>query len=192
MQPFSSLSYKPELDVSIECSEAQTSFYQSVIGVLRWIIELGRRDICYEVSALSRYLASPRTGHLAQALHIFKYLEIHNSNDLAFDPLYHTITSDLDTSSMTKAMKDLYVYAEGSLPLNAPESRGLPVQLICFIDSDHAGDVKTRRSQTGILLYENSAPLIWYSKKQNTVESSTFGVEFVALRIASELIRAMR
>ena len=32
------------------------------------------------------------------------------------------------------------------------------------------------------------APVIWYSKRQTTVESSTFGSEFVALRIATELI----
>ncbi|GFH48973.1 Blackbeard [Chaetoceros tenuissimus] len=61
-----------------------------------------------------------------------------------------------------------------------------------FVDSDHAGDKVTRRSQTGILLYLNSAPIIWYSKRQATVESSTFGSEFVALRIASELIISMR
>ena len=32
----------------------------------------------------------------------------------------------------------------------------------------------------------------WYSKRQATVESSTFGSEFVALRVASELIISMR
>jgi len=33
---------------------------------------------------------------------------------------------------------------------------------------------------------------MWYSKKQNTVESSSFGSEFVALRIAKEMIVALR
>jgi hypothetical protein len=50
----------------------------------------------------------------------------------------------------------------------------------------------TRRSQTGILLFLNRAPIIWYSKRQNTVETSTFGSEFVAMRIAVELIEALR
>ena len=66
------------------------------------------------------------------------------------------------------------------------------IQLNCFVDSDHAGDRMTRRSQTGILIFGNSAPLFWYSNKQNTVESSTFGAEFVALRIATELISLFR
>jgi hypothetical protein len=38
----------------------------------------------------------------------------------------------------------------------------------------------------------NNAPIDWFSKKQNTVESSTFGSEFVAMRIAVEKIRALR
>lgn len=36
------------------------------------------------------------------------------------------------------------------------------------------------------------APISWFSKKQNTVESSTFSSEFVALRIATELIISLR
>ena len=78
------------------------------------------------------------------------------------------------------------------LPSNAPEPRGKSVQINCFVDADHAGDKITRRSQTGILIYLNQTPIIWFSKKQNTVESSTFGSEFVALRIATEKIIALR
>ena len=90
------------------------------------------------------------------------------------------------------AMKDMYPDAVEDFPPNAPPPRGNPVEINCFVDSDHAGDKITRRSQTGILLYLNSAPIIWYSKRQATVESSTFGSEFVALRVASELVISLR
>ena len=60
------------------------------------------------------------------------------------------------------------------------------------MDADHAGDKMTHRSHTGILLFCNLSPIQWYSKKQNTVESSTFGSEFVALRIATDLVESMR
>ena len=69
-----------------------------------------------------------------------------------------------------------------------PEPRGKSVQISCYVDADHAGDVVSRRSHTGILIYVNRAPVIWYSKRQNTVETSTFGSEFIALRIATEMI----
>ena len=38
------------------------------------------------------------------------------------------------------------------------------------------------------MIYVMNAPIIWFSKKQNTVESSTFGSEFVAMRIPWDLI----
>ena len=89
-------------------------------------------------------------------------------------------------------MKKAYPDAVEDLPPNVPLPRGKPLSMFVFVDSDHAGDKVTRRSQTGILLYLNSAPIVWYSKRQATVESSTFGSEFVALRVASELIISMR
>ena len=84
--PFSSVNYRPELDMSMECNEYQVSFYQNLILVLIWIIEIGLIEFEFEVSALSKHLGFPRTGHPVKALHIFKYLEINNVNDLAFNP----------------------------------------------------------------------------------------------------------
>ena len=44
---------------------------------------------------------------------------------------------------------------------------------------------------TGVLIFVNRAPILWYSKRQNTVESSTFGSEFMAMRIAIEIIEGL-
>ena len=191
-QPFSAVNYRAELDTSTPCNDEQITLFQNIIGILRWVVELGRIDIAYEVSCLSRYLVQPRTGHLLQGFHIFKYLDIHSKNDIAFDPAIHEIEDPEQVELLIGNMKKMYPDAVEDIPTNAPEPRGNPIQINCFVDSDHAGDRKTRRSQTGILLYCNSAPIIWYSKRQNTVESSTFGSEFVALRIATELIISLR
>ena len=61
-----------------------------------------------------------------------------------------------------------------------------------FVDANHAGNVVTRRLHTGIIIYVCNAVIIWYSKRQNTVEVATFGSEFVALRICKELIVGLR
>jgi len=63
--------------------------------------------------------------------------------------------------------------------------------MTAFADANHAGNQVTRRSHSGILIYCNSAPIMWYSKVQATLETSTFGSEFVVLRIATELIEAL-
>ena len=40
----------------------------------------------------------------------------------------------------------------------------------CFVDADHGGCRLTRRSQTGVIIFLNRAPIIWHSKKQNPLE----------------------
>ena len=64
MSPFSSNKYKSELDVFDFCTPTEHQFFQQMIGILRWMIEIGRIDISIEVSYLSRYLAQPRVGHM--------------------------------------------------------------------------------------------------------------------------------
>ena len=73
-----------------------------------------------------------------------------------------------------------------------PEPRGLPVSVNCFVDANHAGDSNTRRSHTGILIFINKAPIHWFSKQQATVEASTFGAEFNAMKASIEMIEALR
>ena len=62
----------------------------------------------------------------------------------------------------------------------------------CFVDADHAGCRETRRSHTGIIIFLQRAPITWYSKRQNTVETSSFGSEFVAMKTAVEQVEALR
>ena len=61
-----------------------------------------------------------------------------------------------------------------------------------FVDSDHAGDQVTRRSQTGFLVYLNNALIYRILKKQTTVETSSFGSEFMAMKHATEYVRGLR
>ena len=63
------------MEVSRELNEVDAAYYQSLIGILRWMVELGRVDVCLEVSMMSSHLALPREGHLEQVLHIFAYLK---------------------------------------------------------------------------------------------------------------------
>ena len=75
-----------ELDVSPKLDAKLAPYYQSLIGILRWIVELGRVDICVEVSMMSSHLALPRVGHLDEVLRIFAYLKCHSNAEMVFDP----------------------------------------------------------------------------------------------------------
>jgi len=73
-----------------------------------------------------------------------------------------------------------------------PEARGRSVTITCFVDENHAGNQSDRRSQTGVLIFINKAPIHWFSKRQPIVEASTFGAEFCAMKTAIEMIEALR
>ena len=60
--------YKSELDLTTECSDEQANYFQNLIGILRWAVELGRIDIHVQVAAMSKYLANPKIRHLEMAL----------------------------------------------------------------------------------------------------------------------------
>jgi hypothetical protein len=181
--------YRPELDYSPILSSETANFYQQLIGMLRWVVELGRMDIHLAVTLLSSYMMQPREGHLIEVLRIFSYLKYHTNSIMIFDHL----PVNWDESAFAKHdWATLYADAKEELPPNMPEAGGNPVQLNCFTDADHAGNRITRQSHTGIIIFANRAPIVWYPKAQNTIESSTFGSEFVATRIAIELITALR
>ncbi|MFN9981109.1 MAG: hypothetical protein ACK53Y_14380, partial [bacterium] len=52
--------YRPELDVSALLDDVFTNWYQRLIGILRWAVELGRIDIHFSIAVMSQYLAQPR------------------------------------------------------------------------------------------------------------------------------------
>ncbi len=186
--PFTS-NYAPWSEESPELKAHGVQRFQELIGQLRWAVEIGRVDILLETSLLSSYLAMPRVGHLEQAIHIFGYLKTHPKRKLAFDPAHPAINENrFQKCDWTEFYRD----ASEAIPGNMPAPRGNCMSTHCFVDANHAGDTETRRSQTGILLFCNSAPTIWFSKRQNSVEASTFGSEFTAMKNAVEMIEALR
>jgi hypothetical protein len=181
---------KPELDQSVELSSPMVSRYLQLIGILRWAVELGHIDIALGTAIMSQYSAAPREGHLEAVYHIFAYLATNPTSKIVFDPR----TPLLDESSFNHDAdwKPFYGNVVEQKPEDAPFPLGIPVDIACFVDANHAGNVITRRSHTGIIIFVQNAPIIWFSKKQNTVEASTFGSELVALRIARDMISTLR
>jgi hypothetical protein len=74
------------MDHTAELKAEGVQYYQELVGVLRWAVELGRVDILYEGATMSTHLAMPRIGHLEELLHIFGYLKQRPKHKLAFDP----------------------------------------------------------------------------------------------------------
>jgi hypothetical protein len=180
----------PELDDSKELGEEDTTKYQSMIGALQWVISLGRFDVLTAVMTMSRFRSCPRIGHLERLKRIYGYLKkfkhgtirvrvgmpnLENEQDIEYDWMY----------SVYGKVKEIF-------PHDMPEPLGKEVVTITYEDANLYHDMTTGRAVTGILHLLNGTPVDWFSKRQDTVETATYGSEFVAARIATEQILDLR
>ena len=125
-----------------------------------------------EVSMMSSSLALPREGHLGQVFHIFAHLKKYHNIKMVFNPTDPVIDKSMFECKDGTA-SELGLGLKEELPTNVPQPCGLGFVISAFVDADHASDSITRQSRTSFLVYLNSAPFYWMSKKQTSVETSS-------------------
>ena len=141
---------------------------------------------------MSSHLVLPRKGHMEQVMQIFGYLKKYHNAELIFDPSNPTINEqDFEKKDWTSSE---FGHVEGreELPPNMPEPRGMGFTIVVKVDVDHASNTVTRRSRTGILVYLNCSLVHWWSKKQTSIESSSFGAEFIAMKQCCKYLCGLR
>eukprot|EP00804_Cyclotella_cryptica_P026575 CCRYP_014011-RA/>CCRYP_014011-RA protein AED:0.14 eAED:0.14 QI:0/0/0/1/0/0.25/4/0/793 len=181
--------YAPEEDVTPLLEPRVATYYMQLIGILRWMCELGWFDIFTVVSMLSLYSAMPHEGHLEAAFHVSSYLKSKSNSPLIFDPM----EPDVEGSNFVECdWSDFYPGASEALLPNAPKPLGKGVTLQMFVDSNHAGDKVGQRTQTGFVIFLNYGMINWLSKKQSTVETLVFGAEFCTMKHGIENLRGIR
>jgi len=180
----------PELDTSPLLNDDGIRQYQSLIGVLQWAITLGRFDISVAVSTMSGLRVAPRQGHLDRVKRICGYLYKFKSGCI------RVRTEEPDFSSLHTPVYDwsrsVYGDVKEEIPHDAPKPKGKRVVLSTYKDANLNHDLVTGRAMTGILEVINQTPVVWYAKKQETVETATYGSEFVAARKAVQQSMALR
>ena len=183
--------YSPEMDVTDELNDEDTTVYQELIGILRWATEIGRVNIVHEVSLLSQYQANPRQGHLEQLLHIFAFLRKHPKLTLYMSPELPQIDYG-DFRTNKENFSEIYRDAKEQLSHRMPVPRGQSVMMTASVDASHAANKMTRRSHSGYVLFLNRAPIVMYSKRQQNVETSAFLDDFIALKVCLEAIENLQ
>lgn len=142
-----------------------------------------------ETHSLASMIAFPREDHLREVNHMFISLESKHNAVIVFGPTVQEIDElsfqDQDWSAT------IYGDCKEDKYSIAPLPRGLGFIVRAFVDSDYAGDCITRRSRTGFLIVLNNAPIYWYSKKQTSIEISSFRAEFVVMKLSCEYIRGL-
>jgi len=174
----------PELDDSALLDAEGIQHYQSLIGSTQWAISLGRLDVQTAIMTLSSFRSAPRIGHLERAKRVVRYLARFKHGAIKF----RTRLPDYSDLPDHNIGWDATIYANAAeeTPLDAPTPLGPPVIFTRYVDANLYHDWINGRSVTGILTLVNQTPLEWYSKKQATVETATYGSEFIATRTATE------
>jgi hypothetical protein len=99
--------------------------------------------------------------------------------------------SDLPSNEYHWA-KSVYGNVTEDVPENAPTPLGKYVTLTHYVDAKLFHCLVTGRSVTDILHLANHTPLDWFTKKQATVKTATYGSEFVAARTCTEQVMDLR
>ena len=179
----------PELDETDLLPPGEITKYQMMIGCAQWAVTLGRFDVMFATNTLARFATAPREGHLKRCFRLFGYLKHNAKAKTYFDP------TPLDISGIVFTKNDwteLYPDAQELLPPSFPEPRTPKLRFVVFKDASQGTDITTMRGCSGSLFFLGRTVIKAYSKRQNTVESSSYGAELVSLRSAIESVIALR
>ena len=180
----------PELDDTELLDAEGISKYQSLIGTLQWTISLGRFDIATAVMSMSSYRVAPRVGHLERLKRVCGYL-------VKFKQACIRVKTNIpDMSDLSTPVYDwtrtVYGDVKEQKAPDAPPPKGKLVRTTTYKDANLYHDLMTGRAVTGILHFLNQTPIDWFTKKQPTVETATYGSEFTAAKTAIQQIAALR
>ena len=116
---------------------------------------------------------APRQGHLEGMIRVFGPLKKWSKGAIIIDPECPD-HSQFDVADC-ETLKEFYPDVEELAPSNDEKTLllGKKVRITIHKDSDHAHDVVTRRSVTGVPLLVDNTPVRWTSKRQKTVQNST-------------------
>ena len=180
----------PELDTSEILEGQEVNHYLTMVGQLQWLIALGRFDIQAQVITMSRFRAQPRKGHLDRLKRIYAY--VIRTKDYAT----RFRTTEPDYSYLPDQNFDwahtVYGNVQEIIPDDIPDPLGKSVTTTPTVDANLNHCLATGRSVTGCLHFVNHTPIDSYSKRQATVETATYGSEFVASKTATEQIIDLR
>ena len=176
----------PELDWSKFINADGIHHYQMLMGSFQWLLVLGCFDIAFAVCSLSWFQISPRKGHLELSQKVFGYLKKYKKGGYIINPKNPKFDFDAVKVDIPQDFGNQYYYFAKDIDSCFPEPLINEMDINIFVDADHGHDKITDRSITGLIAFVGSTPVHWISKRQASVQTLTFGVEFTALKVAVE------
>ena len=143
----------------------------------RWLVTLGGFDISIAMSTLSLYRVAPQKGCLKCMKQLYGYVK-------HFPHAAVCIHTDItDYSEMVHEshewQQSIYGDIEEELPLDMPIPLGKIIQKSSFFDANLSHDLVTGHAIARILHLVDQTAIEWYCKKQATVATATYSLEFI-------------
>jgi hypothetical protein len=129
----------PELDDSTILRDDEHRKFQMLIGMLNWVVTIGRLDVAHATMSLSRFSACPRKGHLERVLKVFGYLKRRPNRRIAVDssdPDYVGFDNDF-AKDYVQILGEDYPEATEAVDTNLPPALVDELTVTAFVDSDH-------------------------------------------------------
>ena len=112
---------------------------------------------------------------------MFAYLKKYHNADMVYDPSNPAEEKLAFEQKYWSSIEVGNVQGKEYLPPNMPQPQRLGFIMREKVDADHASDTSKKRSRMGFIASLNCAPVYWILKKQTSVESYSFGSEFIAM-----------
>lgn len=167
-------------------------------GYARKILEKFRMDECHPVSVpmdpnsfantSDEDIMPARNVPYRELVGSLMYLAIATRPDISFSLSYASQYLENPSVAHWNALKRILKYVKGTASHGIKFSMNSNVRLSVYSDADFAADIGSRRSRSGTHVMMGSAPISWYSQKQQTVSLSTTEAEYIA---GSESIREL-
>jgi len=107
--------YASEMDVTPELDAERANYYQPQVGVLHWIVKIGRVDVITEASTLASLMVMPRKGHLDALLDVFCYVKRRHNSRLIGICLWSMIANTFMMMCLKLSLKETGVTIEISV-----------------------------------------------------------------------------
>eukprot|EP00957_Ditylum_brightwellii_P003459 262139-Ditylum_brightwellii.AAC.1 len=157
---------------------------------------LSRLDIAYSVSSLVRFVACPRKGHNIRALYVFGYLKKKPNCRIKIDSKDPGVVKNGAEGhlavNLSEKLKEHYPDAKEVIDDKVPKQFLNELTITAYNDSDHAHNKMMERSITGLIIFVGKTPVMYQSKRQGAVETSTYGAKSMAMKTSVEEVMALR
>jgi transposase InsO family protein len=158
--------------------------YRGVLGEMIYVFVVARLDIGFAIVHLSKYSSMPAAVHYTALVRVAKYLRQ---------------TKDWGLIYWRRSRVDSFP-AGSFIPFVDPATRDLPTfppypdgqQLVAFADAAHGTDLLQRRSVSGICCVLGGAAVVFKTKQQDVIATSSTEAEFVCAVHTGKIVKYLR